>query len=107
MNMERKLYTYSEIQHTEKDESAEGWIIKFEELPNYVFTWEIGSKNVTLWVTNGIASLKESLFQYLYTMEAKSNPTKKEVDEIAQMVAFHILAQIQSNTLISDLKFQP
>jgi hypothetical protein len=92
------LYTYEEITGTHP-EAEEGTIIKFDELPEYLFVWPHGTREILLYVTNNIVSLKESFFKYVVSIEAKKDTNKQEVDNVTAEVAMWILQQKENKTL--------
>lgn len=62
----RKLYSYDEITKNLKDVDEAGdasEIVIIKQLPQYLFTHNAEMKQCDVWVTNGVSSYEESLYQ--------------------------------------------
>jgi hypothetical protein len=99
-----KLHTYEEIQGY--SDSEVGHMIQFDEVAEYVFVWGEDDNEVTVWVTNNICKLEESLFQFVFALEAKTESiTKEQVDEVCSEVAMQIYNQKTNGTLERMFQF--
>jgi hypothetical protein len=102
--MER-LQTYHEIQGY--GDAEVGHVIQYDEMPQYVFVWGEGDKQMNLWVTNNVCELEYSLFQYVLTLESTLEiVTKENIDEVAFNTATWIYEQKQQNALPNQFIFK-
>lgn len=98
------LQTYEEIQQYSKSDI--GHMIQYDQIAEYVFVWGESDKNVTLWVTNNICKLEESLFQFVLELEStKDSVTKEEIDKVTAELAAELWTAKENNILPKQYQF--